>query len=304
MNQRRKAVAVPATHAPAGRPGTAAFTLIELSIVLVIIGLIVGGVLVGQDLIRAAGVRATISQIEKYNTAVNTFRDKYGGLPGDLSASLATQFGFTPRAGTTGSGDGNGVIASDGANPAWAGFGSAVGEPCLFWVDLTSANGQNVNLIDGSFTGFTLGAMAGPCTLNWGAVSTDSYFPPAKLGAGNYIYVWSGGTAGFTETPASNGINYFGVSAVTGIGGNIWSNPGLTVHQAYSIDQKIDDGLPTTGSVTAAYISSSTFWAPYATTPSSSTCIDQGGNASNPVQYSLSQNGGAGVNCALSFQFQ
>jgi len=41
------------------------FTLIELSIVLVIIGLIVGGVLVGHDLIRAAGVRATISQVEK-----------------------------------------------------------------------------------------------------------------------------------------------------------------------------------------------------------------------------------------------
>ena len=37
------------------------FTLIELSIVLVIIGLLVGGVLVGQDLIRAAGVRAQIS---------------------------------------------------------------------------------------------------------------------------------------------------------------------------------------------------------------------------------------------------
>jgi prepilin-type N-terminal cleavage/methylation domain-containing protein len=47
---------------------TAGFTLIELSIVLVIIGLIVGGVLVGQDLVKAAGVRATISQIEKFNT--------------------------------------------------------------------------------------------------------------------------------------------------------------------------------------------------------------------------------------------
>jgi prepilin-type N-terminal cleavage/methylation domain-containing protein len=55
-----------------------AFTLIELSVVLVIIGLIVGGVLVGQGLIRAAGVRATITQIEKYNQAVNAFRGKYG----------------------------------------------------------------------------------------------------------------------------------------------------------------------------------------------------------------------------------
>ena len=51
-----------------------------MSIVLVIIGLIVGGILVGQSLIAAAAVRAQISQIEKYNTAVNTFRDKYGGL--------------------------------------------------------------------------------------------------------------------------------------------------------------------------------------------------------------------------------
>jgi prepilin-type N-terminal cleavage/methylation domain-containing protein len=46
------------------------FTLIEMSIVLVIIGLIVGGVLVGQDLIRAAYIRAQITQIEKFNTAV------------------------------------------------------------------------------------------------------------------------------------------------------------------------------------------------------------------------------------------
>jgi len=59
------------------------FTLIEMSIVLVIIGLIVGGILVGQDLIHAAEVPAQITQIEKYNQAVNTFRGKYGDLPGD-----------------------------------------------------------------------------------------------------------------------------------------------------------------------------------------------------------------------------
>jgi prepilin-type N-terminal cleavage/methylation domain-containing protein len=54
------------------------FTLIELSIVLVIIALIVGGVLVGKDLISAAYVRAQITQIERFNTAVNTFYGKYG----------------------------------------------------------------------------------------------------------------------------------------------------------------------------------------------------------------------------------
>jgi prepilin-type N-terminal cleavage/methylation domain-containing protein len=68
----------------------AGFTLIELSIVLVIIGLVVGGVLVGRDLICAAELRAQISQIEKYNTAVNTFYGKYGGLPGPLAADGLT----------------------------------------------------------------------------------------------------------------------------------------------------------------------------------------------------------------------
>src|SRR5665213_3308988 len=76
----------------------AAFTLIELSIVLVIIGLIVGGILVGQDLIKAAEVRAQISQIEKYSSAVNTFRAKFAAIPGDMALITANQFGFSGTA--------------------------------------------------------------------------------------------------------------------------------------------------------------------------------------------------------------
>ena len=76
-------------------PHNSGFTLIELSIVLVIIGLIVGGVLVGQNLIAAATVRAQITQIEKYNQAVNTFYGKYQALPGDMNVATASQYGFT-----------------------------------------------------------------------------------------------------------------------------------------------------------------------------------------------------------------
>src|ERR1700728_2487693 len=89
------------------------FTLIELSIVLVIIGLIVGGVLVGQDLIKAAEVRATVGQYEKYNAAVNTFRTKYNGIPGDIPQAQASQFGLftmTAAAPAVGLGDGNGLL--------------------------------------------------------------------------------------------------------------------------------------------------------------------------------------------------
>ena len=55
MNQHLRPLAAHASCVPLRRPETAAFTLIEMSIVLVIIGLIGGGVLVGESLIAAAG---------------------------------------------------------------------------------------------------------------------------------------------------------------------------------------------------------------------------------------------------------
>jgi prepilin-type N-terminal cleavage/methylation domain-containing protein len=65
----------------------AGFTLVEIAIVLVIIGLIIGGILVGQDLIRVATIRSQVSQIDKYQAAINTFRLKYNNaLPGDVPA--------------------------------------------------------------------------------------------------------------------------------------------------------------------------------------------------------------------------
>ena len=59
------------------------FTLIEMSIVLIIIGLIIGGILKGQEVIEASRQKAIITQIDEVRASINTFADKYSALPGD-----------------------------------------------------------------------------------------------------------------------------------------------------------------------------------------------------------------------------
>ena len=61
------------------------FTLIEVSLVLIIIGLIVGGVVLGQQLIRVAQLRGDIKAVVSMGTAVRTFQTKYNCLPGDCA---------------------------------------------------------------------------------------------------------------------------------------------------------------------------------------------------------------------------
>lgn len=60
------------------------FTLVELAIALMVIGLLIGGVLKGQELIENARVTRTIKDISDFSTATMIFRSTYGGLPGDL----------------------------------------------------------------------------------------------------------------------------------------------------------------------------------------------------------------------------
>jgi hypothetical protein len=105
---------------------------------------------------------------------------------------------------------------------------------------------------------------------------------------------------------ANNGYNYYGLSAfgqISAASNVLSSSPILSVAQAYAIDKKMDDGLPTTGNVLAQYVSSGAPYvvtlAPNAATPSSTTCYD-----TTSLSYSITQNGGTGLNCALSFQFQ
>ena len=158
------------------------FTLIELSIVLVIIGLVVGGVLVGYEMVNTSQIRKEVTQIEKYNQAVNTFRAKFNALPGDMNATAAAQFGFSTRGPYRGMGDGNGAIEENQCDCPSGGVGyyQNGGETGLFWVDLSAAN-----LIDDNLNTAFFGSVDPSASSNVTPIS--AYLPLAKIGGGNYV---------------------------------------------------------------------------------------------------------------------
>lgn len=269
-------VAPPAVFKAIDREG---FTLVELSIVMVIIGLIIGGVLVGRDLINAAAVRAQISQIEKYKTAVNTFRGKYGYLPGDIPDPAASSYGFAARGTGAAQGDGNGII--DGGCVALTHrYGC---ETALFWKDLGQAG-----LMDGDFSAVSY--TGGPITI---PVTTGmaNYIPSAKIGNGNYIAVYPGNGGGVW---GDNGINYLflGVITSTSAGpGDYVTSGGISPSQAYAIDIKTDDGLPQSGRIKTA----TGLAIQVDTTYSATNC------ATSATQYNITY---SVFVCGLSFQLQ
>jgi prepilin-type N-terminal cleavage/methylation domain-containing protein len=113
------------------------FTLIEIAIVLVIIGLLLGGVLKGQELITSARVRNLISQQDGVKAAYFGFLDRYRALPGDYTTATTNINGATVN------GNGNGQIES-AATPV---SGSVATEDIAVWEHLTRAG-----FINGAYT--------------------------------------------------------------------------------------------------------------------------------------------------------
>jgi prepilin-type N-terminal cleavage/methylation domain-containing protein len=207
----------------------AAFTLVELSIVLVILGLLVGGVLVGQSLVRSAELRAITTEQHLYETAVEAFKDQYSALPGDMPNAFAF-WGAT--CGTDALG------ASVGCN----GNGNR---------SIEMADGENVNAWEHlSRAGLIEGAYDGTGAIISGifdaVVPSAANVPNSKFPQG-FWELADAETVGYAGTFGKGvALRLSGVSPVK-IGTT--ATEGLTHGEAFKIDSKSDDGSATTGKI-------------------------------------------------------
>lgn len=218
------------------------FTLVELAIVMIIIGLLIGGVLKGQQLIENAKVTATITQVKGFMAAYNAFLDAYSSAPGDMP-NATTRLSGCDTGNSCSNGDGNSLIGTYTQGGQWNANQNVATAPQIetiyFWKHLALAD-----LLTG------VDPTAVPVTdAAWGVTH-----PAAALRGGYHaLYVNQNPC---TATSASN-INCGGNAHTVRLQNAMNTGPlaagegaqPATPHQAASIDRKMDDGHPQRGSV-------------------------------------------------------
>src|SRR2546430_10751224 len=111
------------------------FTLVEIAIVLVIIGLLLGGILKGQEMITQAKIKNVIADFSGVSAAYHGYQDRYRAIPGD-DPNAATRWAAMTNPAPV-AGDGNGIVAGTYNN------GGATctppGEACRWWGHLPQA---------------------------------------------------------------------------------------------------------------------------------------------------------------------
>ncbi len=198
------------------------FTLVELAVVMIIIGLLIGGILKGQEMISNAQLTATVAQMKGLEAATSTFRDQYDAFPGDMRNASTRLINCSANPCNNGDGDAR-IDVRVGTAPALNNEGAYFFNHLRVTDLITGFDGSN-NLSFGS-------ALLG-----------------AEVGGGYMVGHTSTGVTGFTSTEMRPG-HYI---VLTGQVANVANGTGvLTPSQAARIDRKMDDGRSTSGSVVA-----------------------------------------------------
>ena len=195
------------------------FTLVELAVVLLIIGLIVGGILRGQELITSAQINAVQTDANQIRTSFNTFQDKFVALPGDIGdATLIDDSGSSVDLVAADSGNGDGRIDGNRTNDGT--------EPVLAWIHL-GASGLLGKVDEGDLEGSDLdgtngfqGSVGGFYSLGQGLSGSFQ-----DVSEGDIWLILGSGSGGANDTPI------------------------VDASQAAQLDRKVDDGDPANGNL-------------------------------------------------------
>lgn len=225
------------------------FTLIEMSIVLAIVGLLAGAILVGRDLIQAAALRNVVAQLERYDTAITAFKLKHDCLPGDCAH--ASTFGLSdnscpadyftcspeaPEQFAHAGCDGNGNGSLDTLNIAIV-YELYCPEYLNVWHHLSRAG-----LIEGQYDGRTFAAS--PFSSFFRVPKYGVSAPRTALRDVGIIMATLAGRPG----------TYF-LLGLSDAGDGVRPDR-LYSAEAYHVDSKLDDGLPQSGKVLGGSIES------------------------------------------------
>lgn len=223
------------------------FTLMEMSIVVIIIGFLLGGIVSAQSLVRSTQLQAMLGEYDSYQKAFGEFQYKFLALPGDMKGSP----GFTPedmwgsdpggcpaasntlRKIATCNGDSNGTIGDSDTSANL----TNTQEWFRAWQQLSNAKFIGTKFTGVAGAGGPQEAVIGqnvPASGITGAGWTLVYYQQLA----DSLYLW-GDQYGHVLT--------FGAFTA----GSFTSTPVLSVSDALAIDLKIDDGLPGKGKVRA-----------------------------------------------------
>jgi prepilin-type N-terminal cleavage/methylation domain-containing protein len=213
------------------------FTLVELSIVMIILGLLAGGILSAKHLIRASELRSVPVSIEHYRTAIYGFKNKYFMLPGDMNN--ATQFwGVRASSGgdvtchqTVGSYTGTCNGDGDGAINYIVGDSTTTGERFAAWQHMARSG-----LIEGNYTGASGSNVSIVRTVNVNV-------PPSKANRGIFELGWINGPLSGDTSYFDGGYNFHVIRLLS----SSTSEFPLKPTEAWNLDKKFDDGQPGLG---------------------------------------------------------
>jgi len=194
------------------------FTLVEIAIVLVVIGLLLGGILKGQQLINSARVRNLADQNSGVQAAYYGFVDRFRNLPGDMTCAAAIA--------AVGA-----AVSSDACTTVVGGNGNgridSIVEAGAVWAHLSVAG-----FLTGTYTGTTANAATYLTGVATGEVPPNAFQGPILLAhTGDYLQDAARGTI---------------VRLAYSFGGNI------PVPLLRDLDQKLDDGTAGSGVLRSA----------------------------------------------------